>query len=172
MEFCCCVSTIIIMRAAFRFSSLMPGGLAVHHAVEADGEIMVTAASTACCARCPLCQTPSQRVHSCYVRHVSDLPCAGHSLRFHLATRRFRCDEPSCCRRIFAERFGEDVLPAGARRTARLDGIVHPLALALGGRPGASFAQRLMLAVGRDTLLRVVRRRAPPHGAADCGGSG
>ena len=148
------------MRAAFRFSSLIPSGLAVHHTVEADGEVIVTAASAACCAHCPLCQAPSQRVHSRYVRHVLDLPCAGRGVRLQLTTRRFRCDEPRCCRRVFAERFGDGVLPTRARRTARLEGIVHPLGLALGGRPGASFAKRLMLPVSRDTLLRVVRHRA------------
>jgi transposase len=33
------------------------------------------------------------------------------------------------------------------------------LGLALGGRPAAAFAIRLMMPVGNDTLLRVVRRR-------------
>ena len=148
------------MHAAFRFPSLIPSGLAVHHTVEADGEIIVIAASAACCAHCPPCQAPSRRVHSRTVRHVSDLPCAGRGVHLQLTTRRFRCDEPGCCRRILAERFGDCVLPARARRTARLEGIVHHLGLALGGRPGASFARRLMLPVGRDTRLRVVRRRA------------
>jgi hypothetical protein len=36
------------------------------------------------------------------------------------------------------------------------DCIVHHLGLALGGRPAASFARRLMLPVSNDTLLRVV----------------
>jgi transposase len=68
-----------------------------------------------------------------------------------------------CRRHIFAERFGDDVLPARARRTARLDYIVHHLGLALGGRPAANFARRLMLPVSNDTLLRVVRRRTCPR---------
>jgi transposase len=37
------------------------------------------------------------------------------------------------------------------------------LGLALGGRPAASFAKRLMLPVSNDTLLRVVRRRTAPR---------
>jgi transposase len=49
---------------------------------------------------------------------------------------------------------------ARSRRTTRLDCIVHHLGLALGGRPGASFAKRLMLPVSNDTLLRMVRRRS------------
>ena len=40
-----------------------------------------------------------------------------------------------------------------------MEGIVHHLGLALGGRPGAAFAERLMIPVSNDTLLRVVRRR-------------
>jgi hypothetical protein len=47
-----------------------------------------------------------------------------------------------------------------ARRTARPEGIVHHLGLALSKRPGQSFAQRLLLPVSNDTLLRVAQRRA------------
>lgn len=64
-----------------------------------------------------------------------------------------------CRRPIFAERFGDHVVPIRARRTARLERIVHHLGLALGGRPAAGVAQRLMLPVSNDILLRVVRRR-------------
>jgi transposase len=37
---------------------------------------------------------------------------------------------------------------------------VHHLGIALGGRPAAALARRLMLPVSKDTLLRVVRRHA------------
>jgi transposase len=76
--------------------------------------------------------------------------------------RRFRCDAVLCRRQIFTERHPEGVLAPAARRTARLDKIVHHLGLALGGRPAAMFAKRLMLPVSKDTLLRVVRRRSRP----------
>ena len=49
-----------------------------------------------------------------------------------------------------------------ARRTTRLESIVHYLGVALGGRPGQSFTRRLLLPVSKDTLLRVVRRQVPP----------
>ena len=49
-----------------------------------------------------------------------------------------------------------------SRRTARLDALAHHLGLALGGRPGASLARRLVLPISRDTLLRLVRRRGTP----------
>lgn len=53
--------------------------------------------------------------------------------------------------------------PARSRRTAGLECIVHHLGVALGGRPAASFASRLMFPVSNDTLLRVVRRRTAPR---------
>ena len=80
-----------------------------------------------------------------------------------MITRRFVCEVPHCRRRIFAERFGDDIVALRSRRTARLECIVHHLGLALGGRPAASFAKRLMLPVSNDTLLRIVRRRTCPR---------
>ncbi len=46
---------------------------------------------------------------------------------------------------------------------------MHHLGLALGGRPGQSFARRLLLPVSKDTLLRVVRRYASPSAMAPRG---
>ena len=148
------------MNRSFHPSSLIPAGLAVEN-VSFDVEIvLITARAVAAAAACPLCGAASSRIHSRYIRSVSDLPCAGRGIRLRLAARRFRCDEPHCEQRIFAERFDDDILRARSRRTARLDSIVHCLRLALGGRPGASFARRLMLPVSNDTLLRTVRRRS------------
>jgi hypothetical protein len=126
-----------------------------------NGEtIVITAKAVSAKASCPLCKVASQRIHSRYVRRLSDLPCAGRSVRLDLVARRFRCEQPLCRRQIFAERFDNAVVPARSRRTARLESIVHVLGLALGGRPGASVAKPLMLPVSNDTLLRTVRRRS------------
>ena len=89
-----------------------------------------------------------------------DLPICGRRVRLTVIARRFRCVTSLCPRRIFAERFPEEALAPWARRTARLEALVHHLGLALGGRPAASFARRLVVPVSNDTLLRVVRRRA------------
>ena len=87
---------------------------------------------------------------------------AGRRVVLVLQARRFRCDGVQCARRIFTERFDDNILKPWARRTARLDQIVQCLALALGGRPAASFARRLAMPISNDTLLRAVRRRGSP----------
>ena len=111
--------------------------------------------------QCPSCGTVSRRVHSHYRRRVIDLPLSGRIVQLLVIARRFRCDAVLCGRQIFTERFAHLLAPS-ARRTTRLDSIVHHLGLALGGRPAAGFAKRLMLPVSKDTLLRVIRRRSRP----------
>ncbi len=92
----------------------------------------------------------------------ADLPIAVRRAVLMLQARRFRCEAVLCERRIFTERFNDNILKPWARRTARLDQIVQCLALVLGGRPGPSFARRLSIPVSNDTLLRAVRRRGAP----------
>nr|WP_245512200.1 hypothetical protein [Rhizobium ruizarguesonis] len=95
----------------------------------------------------------SDRVHSRYLRIIADLPCAGVRVQLRLSAGRFVC-EMTFCRR-------------------RLDTVVRHLGLALGGRPAAAFAKRLMIPVSNDTLIRAVRRKsAAPNDALSVVGVG
>lgn len=147
------------MRQAFCASALVPHGFVVEETSNRDAELLIAVRPVTKTSSCPGCCKPSGRVHSRYRRSLADLPVAGRRVRLIAHVRRFYCDTVLCGRRIFAERFDANVLAPRARRTSRLEHIVHHLALALGGRPAASFARRLMLPVSNDTLLRVVRRR-------------
>jgi len=139
-------------------SESLPRGFAAVDALS-DGDSAVTTirAMSASSPR-PSCGAISDRVHSRYPRRVADLPIAGQRVVLVLHARRFCCDAVRSARRIFRERFDDNILKPWARRTTRLDQIVHCLALALGGRPAASFARRLRDA-GQQRLP--VARRAP-----------
>jgi transposase len=147
------------MQRALRRSSLVPSGFVVESAFCDVDKTVITVRPVRNFSVCPSCGTVSRRVHSRYQRRVTDLPISGRAAQLIVIARRFRCDAVLCGRQIFTERFIEGALAPSARRTARLDCIVHHLGLALGGRPAANFARRLMLPVSKDTLLRVVRRR-------------
>jgi transposase len=156
------------MGQGFRVAALVPGGFTVEETSGIGAEPLIAVRSIARASACPGCGAPCERVHSRYRRSLADLPVAGRRVRLMVRVRRFHCDAVLCGRRIFAERFEGDVLAPWARRTSRLEHIVYHLALALGGRPAAPFARRLMLPVSNDTLLRVLRRRGrrsvvPPH---------
>ena len=145
--------------ASLRLKSLVPLGLIVEDVVDGATCTVVVARAATSLSQCPSCGLASRRVHSRHQRTAADLPASGRTVRIDIVARRFRCDAEGCKTRIFAERFGDEILPTSARRTSRLEVIVHHLGLALGGRPAEGFARRLMLPVSKDTLLRVVRRR-------------
>ena len=152
---------------SFRASKLLPTGFCAVGVLSEGDSAVVTIRAMSANSACPSCGAVSNRVHSQYPRRLADLPIAGRRAVLMLQARRFRCAAVLCERRIFTERFDDNILKPWARRTARLDQIVHCLALVLGGRPAASFALRLSIPVSNDTLLRVVRRRgsasfAPP----------
>jgi transposase len=150
------------MRTRFRLSDLIPAEFNVEAVHDAASAVVVIASGRSEQCKCPQCGTVSRRVHSRYPRMLADLPCAGRRIELHLTVRRFVCSAGNCRRKIFAERFGDDVIRPMARRTARLDCLVRHLALALGGRPAARFADRLGCPVSNDTLLRTVRRYDRP----------
>ena len=146
------------------FQAVSPAGLLIEAVTTEADRLLIIARPTALDAACPECGRRSGRVHSRYDRRLLDLPSHGRAVHLHVQVRRFRCGNISCPRRIFGEPLADSVAPRGARRTERLEGIVHHLGIALGGRPAANLARRLMLPVSRDTLLRVLRRRAQTPG--------
>lgn len=116
-------------------AALLPPGLIIEH-VQMDGSgVVAVARAREAGSSCPDCGDLSRRVHSRYMRSLSDLPAHGRLVRIALTVRRFRCGNACCPRVIFAERFGEDIVAPYARRTARLQTIVHHLGLALWGVP-------------------------------------
>ena len=150
------------MGQYLRVSELVPGGFIVDEVADADSGIQICLRASSARSCCPGCGTTSTRVHSRYARQLADLPLSGKPVRLVIRARRFHCDAVLCPRRIFTERFDNGVLLPWSRRTSRLDQIVHHLGLALGGRPAARFARRLMLPASNDTLLRLIRRRGRP----------
>jgi len=114
---------------ALRASSPIPRGFVVTAACSEFDATLITIRPLGMVSGCPGCGTRSGRIHSRYQRRLADLPLAGKPVRLVVLVRRFHCDAVLCGRRIFAERFDENVLAPWARRTVRLDGA--------SGKPGA-----------------------------------
>jgi len=141
---------------------MAPAGLIVdRHEVGPDG-LIVHAHGGGTSGTCPGCGMLSGSVHSRYVRSPRDFPAYGRGLIIRLTARRFRCSVSSCDRRTFVEQFASVVIAARARRTIRLDYLVHCIGVVLGGRPGERLTERLSMPVSADTLLRTLRRRSAP----------
>ena len=79
--------------------------------VSVINDVVVTACAASPTASCPCCGMISQRVHSHYQRTLRDLPASGRPVHLVLQVRRFFCEEQTCIRKIFAERFPSLTLP-------------------------------------------------------------
>src|ERR1700730_6158826 len=117
------------MQQALQRSSLVPSGFVVKSPYYQGDKAIITVRASGSVGLCPSCGTVSRRVHSRYRRHVNDLPISGRIAQLLVVARRFRCDAVLCGRRIFTERFDDGALVPWARRTARLDFVVHHLGL-------------------------------------------
>jgi transposase len=126
-------------------------------ALSFDGDLLTISGSVRGSeSHCPLCGQPSRRVHGRYTRTLADLPWSGIPVRLRVRVRKFFCDQPSCERRIFAERLDE-VACVHARGTDRHREALEWIAFALGGEAGARLAHELGLLVSPDTLLNRIR---------------
>ncbi len=118
-------------------------------------EIAISLIMTASVAQCPYCQQRSSLIHSRYVRHLSDLPWGGVTVRIKLQVRRFRCSTPNCHHHYFTERVPEIALPY-RRRTNRFQNWLSTFAF--GGESTARTLRQLGIYVSGDTCLRLIRR--------------
>lgn len=115
-----------------RYSLTLTGLIVDRVEIEPD-KIVAVARSPSRTSPCPSCGNASARVHSHYQRSLADLPAQGRSVEIKLTVRRFRCAQSTCPRKIFVERLDMNIAVPFARRTARMENIVHRLGLALGG---------------------------------------
>jgi transposase len=114
---------------------------------------------------CPGCKRVSQSRHSEYERRLQDLPWQGCAVELQLKVRRFRCRNPTCGQKIFAEPIPE-VARSHARRTKRVGEIVRLIAYTAGGLPGSRILQRLAVPASDDTVLRTLKRFENTRGDA------
>lgn len=122
----------------------------------ADG-ITVGVRPTRQFALCPQCGVSSGSLKCNYLRRIDDLPWHSVSVRLEFRARKFRCRNDLCQRKVFCERLPNVVSHYG-RKTVRLSETLTALAFALGGRGGSRVAAKISLAVGKDSLLRAVKR--------------
>lgn len=119
------------MEAASLLS--LPDGLEVAQLCIVDDVFRIDVVATAEESICPLCAEVATHVRSYYTRVVDDVPCAGHRVQLILHVRKFRCDTPTCPRKVFADRLGP-FLEAWAHKTTRLRKAVEAIGLATCGK--------------------------------------
>ncbi len=131
-------------------------GFEVTEVISTKEQLIICATSQSVQAECPACHEDSQQVHSYYQRSPRDLPVSGQAVQLQLRVRRFRCLNPQCSQKTFAERLPDLVVPT-ARRTIRLTVLLGVYAMESGGEPGARLLKAGGTKVSPDTLLRLAK---------------
>ena len=134
-----------------------PEAIRIVSFVSNTDSIIILAQTSRTFAVCPVCNIRSNSLHSNYLRQVADLPWHGVAIRIQLNTRKFRCRNELCRRKVFCERLPKVVKSYG-RKTVRLQELFGILAFALGGEAGSKTARQIGLDISGDTLLRQIRR--------------
>jgi transposase len=141
-----------------------PRSLILDH-VEREQNRFILTVRTRQPAACPKCGEPSVSRHSGYIRRIQDLPWQGLSVCIQAKVHRFRCRNPGCVQKVFAERLPGIVSPH-ARHTDRLSSVIRFVGYSAGGLPGSRLLERLAIQVSDDTVLRAVKQRPSPCGDA------
>ena len=122
-----------------------------------EGVIVIAARSKTRAAACPHCSCWSNRIHDRYVRRVAERPCLDAAVLIEIEVQRFKCPNPRCQCRTFAERI-DTLAPSYQRRTQSQARALQAIGFALGGAAAARLAHELGLRASRQTVLRELHR--------------
>lgn len=109
---------------------------------------------------CPVCGTMSSHRHSTYVRSLQDMPLCGHPVTLELTIYKYYCREPSCHRKIFAERIPD--LSTYSRNTSRLDKHIRDVSMRLTSTDTSSVLLSEGVGCSPSTCMRRLMKASPP----------
>lgn len=139
------------------WDTLLPNisDIAIENIEFSDSSVEIKLHTKSSTSHCPDCKMVSSKVHSRYVRTISDLPWANSSVVIRLKVRRFFCTNTECLRKFFTERI--DGLSCYSRRTRRMTSSLLSLGMKLGGRSGSEIASKFKMRVSPSTILRLIK---------------
>jgi len=112
-------------------------------------------------SKCPDCGFLSSSVHDFYHRTISDLPVFQHNTIIILKTRKFKCKDPTCHRKVFSEQTPH--MMRYARRTARASQVLDSLSIELTGKLGSILSKQFSIPVSPSTVTRIALKQQLPE---------
>ncbi len=106
---------------------------------------------------CPLCGHKSDKIHSYYHRHISDLPTGGKQVIVQLRVGKYFCVNSDCKRQIFTERFTTGLASYG-RRFERLNEVLTFCGLESGGNSSTRQVEYFAVKISASTILRLIQK--------------
>ena len=95
-----------------------------------------------------------------YERTITDLPVFQYCALILLKTRKFKCKNAKCHRKVFSEQTPS--ISRYARRTNRVSEILNSLAIELTGKLGSLMTKKLNITVSTSTITRIAHSHVLP----------
>src|SRR5665648_743651 len=123
-------------------------------------KIMIFASINSRRSQCPICGHFSTYVHDYYHRRLSDLPAFQNTTVLVLRTRKFKCKNQKCTRKVFSEQTIHT--NRYSRRTLRASQVLDSLSIELTGKLGSQLSKQLFLPVSSSTVTRIAFKQELP----------
>ena len=136
-------------------------GFRVNNIKHNNSSIYVFASIKSKRSQCPDCGSFSTSVHDSYTRKLADLSAFQNSTTILLRTRKFKCKDSSCDRKVFSEQTPHTM--RYSRRTARASSILDTLSIELTGKLGSLLSKQLLLPVSTSTVTRIAMKQKLPE---------
>ena len=111
-------------------------------------------------SRCPICGKFSSTIHDHYTRTISDLPVFQNKTVILLKTRKFKCNNSLCNRKVFSEQ--TPTILRYSRRTKRTSKILNSFAIELTGKLASIMSKQLFITVSSSTITRIAHSQQLP----------
>lgn len=126
-----------------------------------NGKIMIFASIKSKRSQCPICGHFSTTVHDHYQRKLSDLPAFQNTTTLVLKTRKFKCKNLKCDRKVFSEQTSH--INRYSRKTLRASQVLDSLSIELTGKLGSLLSKQLLLPVSTSTVTRIAMKQKLPE---------
>ena len=107
--------------------------------------------------RCPFGGTLSNKTHSIYEKSFQDLPIQDKKVIIRLMNRKLFCQNSSCGRKTFAERF--EFIDFKAKKTHRLEHKIREIALNCSTISASNTLRRNTVDVSRTTISNLLKKQ-------------
>lgn len=121
-----------------------------------DGSVSVKVSSKLSYAKCPVCGRRSHSIHSHYERHLLTLPMYDRAMHITFVARRFRCRNPDCECKRFAEQ-PSDLVSRYCRRTTNLNQQLTKMSVQMSAMRCEAISRLIKAPISASTSLRLVR---------------
>jgi len=126
-------------------SPLFPPGFTVCSQEVTQETVYIGLLATSTAGTCPVCQTPTSRIHSFYQRNQADLSMSGKQVKLVVRLRKFFC--------FFGQLPPKSICP---------DHQIQAIGLQAGAKPGARLCRIVGQPISASTVLRTIRKTPVP----------